>query len=229
MASVLVIDDEENIRVLVQSYLEADGFSVFCAEDGQQGLALYRRHRPEFVVLDILLPEINGLEVLRQLQKEGDPYVLMLTAKSDEIDRVSGLVAGADDYITKPFSPRELVARIHAIIRRKQKSGSGDNNSLNFTNISINADSYRVQYQQDEIDLTALEFKLLYMLACNPGVVLSRERIIEKVWGYDFYGDERIVDVHIGNIRQKLEPEPGNPRHLITVRGVGYKFEDEVE
>ena len=227
MASVLVIDDEENIRVLVQSYLEADGFTVFCAEDGQQGLALYRRHRPEFVVLDILLPEINGLDVLRQLQKEGDPYVLMLTAKSDEIDRVSGLVAGADDYITKPFSPKELVARIRAIIRRNQKSGASDS-SLNFTNISINADSHRVQYQQEEIELTALEFKLLYVLAVNPGVVLSRERIIEKVWGYDFYGDERIVDVHIGNIRQKLEPEPGKPRHLITVRGVGYKFEDNV-
>lgn len=224
MPAILVVDDEANIRNLVKTYLEAEGYSVYLAEDGMQALSLFRRYRPELIVLDIMLPGMDGLQVMQQIRRESDVYVLMLTAKSEETDRVIGLTVGADDYLSKPFSPRELVARVKAILRRGRGVGQDAETALFFDDLRIECDRFEVWRQNQPIDLTALEFKLLKTLAMYPGKVFSREQLIEKVWGYDFYGDERIVDVHIGHIRQKLEPDPTAPRYILTVRGIGYKF-----
>lgn len=228
MTRVLVIDDEEHIRTIVKAYLEAEGLTVLCAADGAAGLAMFRQHQPEFVVLDIMLPKIDGLEVLQQIRHESDAYVLMLTAKSEEVDRIVGLTVGADDYITKPFSPRELVARIKVIMRRARSPlGTQDNDVLRFANITIDSNRREVICAGKTIDLTTLEFDLLKTLALHAHHVLSREQLLEQVWGYDYYGENRVVDVHIGHIRQKIEDDPNNPRFLTTIRGIGYKFEDD--
>ncbi|GAB4576380.1 MAG: response regulator transcription factor [Anaerolineae bacterium] len=227
MTTVLVVDDEASIRNLVQAYLEAEGYTVHVAEDGPGGLAAFRRYQPDLVVLDVMLPGMNGLEVLQTLRRESEVYVLLLTARSDETDRVVGLTIGADDYLTKPFSPRELVARVKAILRRGRAANAGEESVLNFKHIRIDGPRHQVWRDDEEIPLTALEFKLLRTLATYAGMVLSREQLLERVWGYDFYGDPRVVDVHIGRIRQKLEEDPANPQFILTVRGVGYKFEDE--
>ena len=226
MAGILVVDDEENIRNLVKAYLHAEGYAVHSAADGVQGLAAFRRYQPDLVILDVMLPGMDGLEVLQQIRRESDVYVLMLTAKSEETDRVVGLTVGADDYLTKPFSPRELVARVKAILRRGRSASPDDERALTFAHLRIDAQRHAVWRGDDLVDLTALEFKLLKTLASYPGMVFSREQLLEQVWGYDFYGDARVVDVHIGHIRQKLEPDPANPQFIVTVRGVGYKFED---
>ena len=227
MTDILVVDDEENIRNLVKAYLEAEGFTVYVALDGPQGLALFRRYRPELVILDVMLPGMDGFELLRDIRRESEVYVLMLTARSEEPDRVVGLTIGADDYLTKPFSPRELVARVKAILRRGRSTSAADDAVLTIGDLRIDSQRYEVWRGDERVDLTALEFKLLKLLAVHRGMVLSREQLIEKVWGYDFYGDERVVDVHIGHIRQKLEADPANPQYLHTVRGVGYKFGGE--
>ncbi len=227
MTTILVVDDEANIRNLVKAYLEAEGYSVHTAGDGEQALAAFRRYRPDLVVLDVMLPGMDGLEVLQHIRRESEAYVLLLTARSEEADRVIGLTVGADDYLTKPFSPRELVARVKAILRRGRSAAPGDEPVLRFAHVRIDGQRHQVWRDGQEIDLTALEFRLLKTLASYAGMVLSREQLLERVWGYDFYGDERVVDVHIGRIRQKLEPDPANPRHILTVRGVGYKFEDD--
>ena len=224
MTNILIVDDEEKIRKLVAAYLEAEGFTVYCAEDGQTALAMFRRYHPVLIVLDIMLPGVDGLDVLQHIRRDSDAYVLLLTAKSDEVDRVVGLSMGADDYLTKPFSPRELVARVKAILRRG-RDPYGVHSALMFASLSINEARREVQLDGEKIDLTALEFNLLYTLANHAGKVLTREQLIEKVWGYEFFGDGRVVDVHIGRIRQKIEIDPAIPRFLITVRGVGYKFE----
>ncbi len=224
MADILVVDDEENIRNLVKAYLEAEGYTVYAALDGPQGLALFRRYRPELVILDVMLPGMDGFDVLQDIRRESEVYVLMLTARSEEPDRVVGLTIGADDYLTKPFSPRELVARVKAILRRGRSTSATDDSVLVIGDLRIDSQRYEVWRGEERVDLTALEFKLLKLLAAHRGMVLSREQLIEKVWGYDFYGDERVVDVHIGHIRQKLETDPANPQYLYTVRGVGYKF-----
>ncbi len=225
-ATILIVDDEENIRSLVRAYLEADGFVVHTAADGPQGLALFRRHAPDLVILDVMLPGMDGLEVLQQLRRESDVYVLLLTSRSDETDRIVGLTVGADDYLTKPFSPRELTARVKAILRRGRGVG-GEDVVLAFAHVRIDEQRHTVFRDGQPVDLTALEFRLLRTLAAEAGRVLSREQLLERVWGYDFYGDDRVVDVHIGRIRQKLEADPANPQYIVTVRGVGYKFEDE--
>lgn len=228
MTAILVVDDEANIRNLVKAYLEADGYTVHVAENGPQGLTAFRRYQPELVVLDVMLPGMDGLQVLQQIRRESEAYVMMLTARSEETDRIVGLTVGADDYLTKPFSPRELVARVKAILRRGRTGApAGEEPVLSFKHVHIDPQRHQVQRDGEQIDLTALEFKLLKTLAMVPRMVLSREQLLEKVWGYDFYGDERVVDVHIGRIRQKLERDPSNPQHVITVRGVGYKFEDD--
>ncbi len=227
MTTILIVDDEESIRHLVEAYLSAEGYTVHQAADGVQGLAAFRRYQPDLVVLDIMLPGMDGLDVLQQIRRESDAYVLMLTARSEEADRVIGLTVGADDYLTKPFSPRELVARVKAILRRGRAAASADNRVLNFRHIRIDSQRHEVWRDDELVELTALEFKLLRALASYPGMVFSRQQLLERVWGYDFYGDERVVDVHIGHVRQKLEPDPANPRFITTVRGVGYKFEDE--
>ena len=225
MTAILVIDDEAAIRSIVEAYLKAEGNLVYLAEDGVQGLALFRRHKPDLVILDIMLPGMDGLEVLQHIRRESAVYVLLLTAKSEEMDRIVGLTVGADDYLTKPFSPRELVARVKAILRRGR--GSEEEQVLHFRHLRIDAQRHEVYRDDEPIDLTAREFKLLKLLATYAGMVLSREQLLEQVWGYDYYGEDRVVDVHIGHIRQKLEINVTDPQFILTVRGVGYKFGDQ--
>lgn len=227
MTRILVVDDEESIRNVVVAYLQADGYTVLTAEDGLKGLELFRQHQPELVILDIMLPGMDGLKVLQHIREESEVYVLMLTARSEETDRVTGLMMGADDYLTKPFSPLELVARVKAILRRGRSAGR-EEEVLQFGALRIDNKRHKVWRDEEEIELTALEFQLLKTLADHAGIVLSREQLLQQVWGYDFFGDDRVVDVHIRHIRQKLETDPNNPQIIVTVRGVGYRFEDEV-
>jgi len=223
-AKVLVVDDEPPVLELVTAYLEREGYQVYTARDGLAGLKAARSFKPDILVLDVLLPGMDGIELLSRLRRESNVYVIMLTAKSDETDKIVGLSIGADDYVTKPFSPRELVARIKAALRRLR---SGDNSAesaiLAFRHLRIDSGRRRAWVDDKPIELTAIEFDLLKALAEHHGLVLGREQLLEKVWGYDFYGEERVVDVHIGHIRQKL----GDARLIETMRGVGYRFEDE--
>lgn len=227
MATILVIDDEDSILKVVEAYLKGDGNTVHLARDGVSGLAAFRRHNPDIVILDIMLPEMDGMEVLQQIRRESNVYVLMLTAKSEEFDRVMGLTVGADDYLTKPFSPRELAARVKAILRRGRNTAQDERQVLTFKHLKIDIARHEVERDGEQIELTLLEFNLLATLATYAGMVLSRDQLLERVWGYDFYGEVRVVDVHIGHIRQKLEVDPTNPQFIETVRGVGYKFADE--
>lgn len=227
MATILVVDDEDSILKVVEAYLKGDGHTVYLAHDGASGLATFRRHNPDVVILDVMLPEIDGMEVLQHIRRESGVYVLMLTAKSEEFDRVMGLTIGADDYLTKPFSPRELVARVKAILRRGRNTAQDERQILTFKHLKIDIARHEVERDGEPIELTLLEFNLLATLATYAGMVLSREQLLERVWGYDFYGEVRVVDVHIGHIRQKLEIDQTNPQFIETVRGVGYKFIDK--
>ncbi len=220
---ILVIDDEQSILNLVSAYLRPEGYELHTASDGPAGLKAARAFKPDLIVLDIMLPGMDGIELLTHLRRESDVYVIMLTAKGEEIDKVVGLSVGADDYLTKPFSPRELVARIKAALRR-MRSGAAKENVLSFRHIRIDVAARRVWALEKPVELTAVEFDLLKTLAEHAGTVLSREQLLEKVWGYDFYGEIRVVDVHIGHIREKL----GDGKYIETVRGVGYRFDDEV-
>ncbi len=221
---ILVIDDEQSVRNLVAAYLTPEGYEVHTAADGPSGLQAARTLKPDVIVLDILLPGMDGIELLARLRRESDVYVIMLTAKAEEADKIVGLSVGADDYLTKPFSPRELVARIKAALRRLRSEGSplGDH-VMAFDHVRIDVGGRQVWVDNAVVELTAIEFDLLKTLAEHHGLVLSREQLLEKVWGYDYYGDIRVVDVHIGHIRQKL----GKEDFIVTVRGVGYRFEDE--
>jgi len=220
---ILVVDDEQNIVELVAAYLRKEGYQVYTATDGTSGLEAARSIRPDLIVLDIMLPGMHGLELLAQLRRESSVYVILLTARSDETDKIVGLTVGADDYVTKPFSPRELVARIKAALRRIQSSAGADSGMLVFQHLRIDPASRQVWVDERPVTLTTIEFDLLRTLAEHHGMVLSREQLLERVWGYDFYGEERVVDVHIGHIRRKL----GDGGFIVTVRGVGYRFEDE--
>jgi two-component system, OmpR family, alkaline phosphatase synthesis response regulator PhoP len=230
---ILVVDDEAGIVNSVRAYLEREGFTVQTAEDGPSALKAARAFAPDLVILDIMLPGMDGLEVLRRLRQDrasaphvADVYVLMLTARSDEMDKIVGLTVGADDYLTKPFSPRELVARVKAILRRGRTAG-GEEPALLFRRVRIDPGGRQAWKDDVPIELTAIEFNLLFALARHRSRVLSREQLIEQVWGYDYYGDERVVDVHMGRLRKKIEDDPENPGILVTVRGAGYRFEDE--
>ena len=223
-AKILVVDDEQSILDLVTAYLRREGYEVRSAMDGPGGLKAARAFRPDLVVLDVMLPGMDGIEVLTRLRRESDVYVIMLTARSEETDKIVGLSVGADDYLTKPFSPRELVARVKAALRRlRSGTGVGDVPALAFRHIRLDAGRRQVWVDGEEVELTSTEFDLLKTLAEHRGRVLSREQLLQQVWGYDFYGEERVVDVHIGHIRQKL----GDGHHIGTVRGVGYRFEDK--
>lgn len=222
-AKILAIDDEPSILNLVSAYLQAEDFDFHTAEDGLTGLKAFRAFKPDLVILDIMLPGMDGIEVLNQIRRESDAYVIMLTAKSEEVDKVVGLSVGADDYLTKPFSPRELMARVKAALRRMQQTTQQtDRKVLAFQCIRIDINARRVWVKDQEIELTTLEFDLLVILAEHKGMVLSREQLLEKAWGYDYFGDMRVVDVHIGHLRQKIGSE-----FIETVRGAGYRFEDE--
>jgi two-component system alkaline phosphatase synthesis response regulator PhoP len=222
---ILVVDDESTIVNTVRAYLELEGYTVYIASDGPAALKAARSWRPDLVVLDIMLPGLDGIEVLRRLRQESDVYVLMLTAKAEETDKLVGLSMGADDYLTKPFSPRELVARVKAILRRGRGPETHEA-PLVFRRLRIDTDARRAWKDDQLVELTPIEFDLLSALARHWGRVLSREQLIENVWGYDYYGDERVVDVHIGRIRKKLEDDPANPVLIVTARSAGYRFED---
>jgi len=224
---ILVVDDEQSILNVVKAYLEQEGYTVYTAADGLSGLKAAQAYQPDLIVLDIMLPVMDGIEILQQIRRESDVYVLMLTAKAEEMDKVIGLTVGADDYMTKPFSPRELVARVKAILRRGRGIGSGQEPVLAFRRIRIDPGARRVWKDGTSVELTTVEFDLLHALARHRGRVLSREQLLQQVWGYDFYGDERVVDVHIGKIRKKLEDDSAHPEFIVTVRGVGYRFEEE--
>ena len=223
-STILVVDDEESMRDMLTRYLSAEGFTVETAGDGPAALAAARRLQPDLIVLDVMLPGMDGFEVLRRLRETSQAYVLMLTARAEETDKVVGLTVGADDYLTKPFSPRELAARVKALLRRQR--GSADRPPvLEFSRLRIDPGERRVWKDGTEVSLTSLEFNLLLALAGHPRLVLTRPQLIEKVWGPDFYGDERVVDVHIKELRRKLEDDPAHPALLTTVRNIGYRFE----
>lgn len=223
VARILVIDDEPSILNVVTAYLRPEGYEVNTAADGPAGLKAARVFKPDLIVLDIMLPGLDGIELLTQLRRESNVYVIMLTAKAEETDKVIGLSVGADDYLTKPFSPRELVARIKSALRRLHSSDRPEGGVLAFRHVRIDTGSRQVWVNDQPIELTTIEFDLLRILAENRGLVLSREQLLEKVWGYDYYGEMRVVDVHLGHVRQKL----GDDSLIATVRGVGYRFEDE--
>ena len=224
-ARILIIDDEPSIHTVVSAYLDAEGFEHLSAMDGPTGLKAARSFKPDVVILDVMLPGMDGIELLANLRRDSDVYVIMLTARTEEVDKIVGLSVGADDYLTKPFSPRELIARIKAALRRLQGATSSAEGALVliFAHLRIDLSERRVWLGQQLIELTAIEFDLLVTLAQNQSMVLSREQLLEKVWGYEYFGDTRVVDVHIGHIRQKL----GDDRLIQTIRGVGYRFEDK--
>jgi two-component system alkaline phosphatase synthesis response regulator PhoP len=224
-AKILLIDDEPSIHNVVTAYLKAEGYEYLSAMDGPGGLNAARSFKPDVIILDVMLPGMDGIELLAHLRRESNVYVIMLTARSEETDKIVGLSVGADDYLTKPFSPRELIARIKAALRRIQSTNnpSDATSTLLFSHIRIDPSARRVWVEERLIDLTAVEFDLLVALAQHHSMVLSREQLLEKAWGYDYYGDTRVVDVHIGHVRQKL----GDDRFIETIRGVGYRFEDK--
>ncbi len=222
---VMIVDDEPPIREIVRRYLEADGYEVVDAADGPEALRIFRAHRVDVVVLDVMMPDMDGFEVLRQLRAVSDVYVIMLTAKAEEVDRLVGLAVGADDYITKPFSPRELVARVKAVLRRPRSPASNSSEDvISVAGLEIDRSRHVVRLDGQPVELTALEFNLLAAMAASPGLVFTRRQLLERIWGYDFFGDERVVDVHIRNLRRKLSDDVDKPRFIATVRGVGYKM-----
>jgi len=223
-----VVDDEASVRQLVQSYLTREGFEVIEAPDGATALKLARTQHPELVVLDLMLPEVDGLEVSRILRAESDIYILMLTARTEEADKLLGLGLGADDYLTKPFSPRELVARVKAILRRgRESAAAAGHKPMRAGDIEVDPERHMATVAGRSLDLTTREFEILSQLAARPNMVFTREKLLELVWGYNYYGDPRVVDVHVAKLRKKLEDNPAEPVYIKTVRGVGYKLETE--
>jgi len=228
-AVVLVVEDEENIARLVRLYLEEAGFRALAASDGRDGLALYERERPDLVILDLMLPGMDGWEVCRRIRATSRTPILMLTARQTEEDRIHGLDLGADDYVTKPFSPRELVSRVRAILRRavppEASAGPGAVRVLAFPGLLVNPDTRRVEADGRRVELTAKEFDLLAAFAGTPDHVFTREELLNTVWGYNYLGDSRTVDVHVATLRKKVERDPANPRFIKTVWRVGYRFD----
>jgi DNA-binding response OmpR family regulator len=222
---VLVVDDEEPIRSLVGTYLRDEGFEVVEAATGEAAVERIERRVPDLVILDVRLPGIDGFEVLRRIRKHSDVYVIMLTARTEETDKLIGLEVGADDYVTKPFSPRELVARVKAVLRRSRRAGADpEAEPAVFDGLELDTARHEVRVDGEPVDLTPIEFELLASLTSAPGRVFTRGQLIERVWGWDFFGEERIVDVHIGNLRKALGDAADAPRFVATIRGVGYKF-----
>ncbi len=221
--TVLVVDDEANIRDLVADYLRHDGFEVLQSGSGEEALDLLARTAVDLVILDVRLPGIDGVETLRRLRRSSDVYVLMLTARSEEADRIVGLEVGADDYVTKPFSPREVVARVRTLLRRRDAPAPASD-SIVAGPLTLDPGAREARVDDRPVELTALEFDLLAALASAPGRVFTRRQLIERVWGWDFFGDERIVDVHVRKLRRALDDPADDPRLVLTVRGVGYKL-----
>jgi DNA-binding response OmpR family regulator len=222
--TILIVDDEEKIRSLVASYLRDEGYEVREAATGEDAVDHTRTTAPDLIVLDVRMPGIDGFETLRRIRRFSDAYVIMLTARSEETDKIIGLEVGADDYVTKPFSPRELAARVKAVMRRGRDAGLVADTTLVFGPLTIDPDRREVLLDSAPVELTTLEFDLLAALASAPGRVFTRRQLIDRVWGWDFFGEERIVDVHIRNIRKALGDPPNDPRYIGTVRGVGYRL-----
>lgn len=223
--TILIVEDEASIRNVARAYLEHAGFRVVCTDNGLDALTLAREHPPDLIVLDLMLPGMDGMEVAARLRESSDVFILMLTARSEEADRVAGLRIGADDYLTKPFSPRELVARVEAILRRRRGTVAPDQ-VLRFRHIRIDPQSREAWAHEQPLDLTTTEFDVLLALARHHNKTLNREQIIELVWGGDFYGTDRVVDVYVGQVRRKVESAIGETL-IRTVRGIGYRFIDE--
>lgn len=226
---VLVVEDESAIVDAVSYALELEGFQVASAQGGREGLEAARRLNPSVVILDVMLPGMSGLDVCRQLRRESDVPIIMLTAREGEADKVAGLELGADDYMTKPFSMRELVARVRAQLRRAAKSGalSGSNEVLRGGAVELDVDAHEVRVAGESIPVRPKEFDLLESLMRRRGRLATRETLIDEVWGPDYFGATKTLDVHIKRLREKVEADPARPRHIVTVRGLGYKFVDE--
>ena len=231
MALILVVDDEKNIADLAKLYLAKESFEVITAEDGVEGLRQFRQYHPDLIVLDLMLPGVDGLEICRQVRKERDTPIIMLTARGDDIDRIVGLELGADDYLTKPFNPRELVARVKAVMRRYNAmppsagDAAGNRDRITVGDVTIDLTQRTVTVAGTAVDLRAKEFELLNTFAQSPNAVFDREKLLNLVWGYDYYGDTRTIDVHVTHLREKLE---GSKVKIQTVWGVGYKLVVEV-
>jgi DNA-binding response OmpR family regulator len=223
---VVVIDDEPSVRDVVKAYLEKDGFHVFVADSGSEGLALAERKNPAIVVLDLMLPDVTGEEICAEIRSRSDVPILMLTAKAGEEERVAGLRSGAHDYLVKPFSPRELVARVRAVLRRTKGVETPLVETLSFDGGRLEIDTVQhvVRRDGEAVDLTPNEYKLLLALSRYPGRVYSRDELIQRVQGYDYVGYERTIDVHVKNLRKKIEPDPSHPRYIETVTGTGYRL-----
>ncbi len=222
---ILVVDDEPPIVELVTGYLEREGWVTASVSDGIAAIEAVRATDPDVVVLDVMLPGIDGIEVCRQIRGFSTAYVLMLTARGEEIDRIMGLTVGADDYLVKPFSPRELVARIKALLRRQRTQGTGARPAPP-EGLAVDEGRRTVRVDDEPVELTALEFNLLAVLAREPGIVVARQALLDELWGAEFAGDDHLVDVHVANLRRKLGDDPANPRFVETVRGVGYRLRE---
>lgn len=220
-----MIEDEQNVRRLVRIALQRDGFSVLEAEDGKTGLQLFAAENPDLVILDLMLPGVDGWEVCREIRARSSTPLIMLTARGDEVDRVLGLEMGADDYVVKPFSPRELVARVKAVLRRQGAQDNHADEPIVHPGLVINPAERTVLLDGQPIRLTPKEFDLLALLAAHPGKVFPRERLLQRIWGHDYWGDERTIDVHITRLREKLGRNSGAREYISTVWGIGYKFE----
>ncbi|MBU7451050.1 response regulator YycF [Leuconostoc citreum] len=235
MSKILVVDDEKPISDIIKFNLTKEGYDVITAADGQEALALFNDEKPDLVLLDQMLPEIDGVEVLRQIRSKSETPVIMVTAKDSEIDKVLGLEMGADDYVTKPFSNRELVARVKANLRsRKAVSQHSEevtvhNEDIALGDLTIHPQAYMVSKAGQDIELTHREFELLYYLAQHIGQVMTREHLLQQVWGYDYFGDVRTVDVTVRRLREKIEDNPSHPNWLATRRGVGYYLRPDAE
>lgn len=231
-SKILVVDDEQSIVEIIAYNLKKEGFNVICAEDGERALELFSSENPDLILLDIMMPKIDGYTVCKTIRQTSDVPIIMITARADEIDKVMGLELGADDYVTKPFGNRELIARVKANLRRFSNSQDFKNvsqnksskNSYQFEELVIDFDRYEVFKRDEIINLTLREFELLKFLALNQGQVFTRETLLSKVWGYEYFGDLRAVDVTIRRLREKLEDDSSKPRFIITKRGVGYYF-----
>ena len=226
---VLVVEDEENLVEALRYNLEKEGYDVLTAMDGEKGLELAKASNPALIILDIMLPRLDGFEVCRILRRDVNTPILMLTAKGEEVDRIVGLELGADDYVTKPFSMRELLARVRAMLRRSRMTSEALSSTGGETytagNLEVDLSSHTARLGAGPLDLKPREFDLLALLVANKGRAISRDQILERLWGYDYIGDTRTVDVHVRWLREKIETDPGSPKRIITIRGVGYRFE----
>ena len=220
---ILVVDDEEKIVRIVKAYLEREGYTVVAAYDGKAALDMTRAEAPDLIILDLMLPQVSGWDVCRNLRAESNVPIIMLTARDEDTDKIVGLELGADDYITKPFNPRELVARVRAVLRRAE--GIPEKRRIEVGDLIVDLEKHEVRHAGRLVELTPTEFELLRVLAEAPGRVYSRMQLLDKVQGYAYEGYERPIDSHIKNLRRKLEPDPDRPRYVVTVRGVGYKLE----